>query len=66
MKLILELDKNDIDYVFIESYEDNQIHLHQLEKFHFKDDAQAYWKEADEVWYYRKAYIGDTEKIKLK
>lgn len=61
MKLILELDEKDIDFTFEESYRNNQIHFHQLERFHFKDDPQAYWKEADEVWFIERAVIQQSE-----
>lgn len=66
MKLILELDPTDINLVFKESYNTNQILLHQLDTEHFNYDVMDFWFDADEIWFYRKEYVGDTEKIKLK
>jgi len=66
MKLILELTKEDIAPDFKQSYNDNQIQLHQLKQHHFTYQAMNVWFDADEIWFYRKEYIEDTAKIKLK
>lgn len=66
MKLILELDPTDINLFFKESYDANQIHLHQLDIGHFNYDVVDFWFNANEIWFYSREYIGDTIKIQLK
>lgn len=66
MKLILELNEEDIDSQFKESYDEHQIRPYKLESHHFNDQVMNIWNDVDEIWFYRKEYIGDTEKIKLK
>ena len=61
MKLILELDKEDIDITFKEAYYQDQISVDQLERYHFSDSAQYYWDDTEEVWFIQRAVIQQDE-----